>query len=156
MYNTDENFKELLDYNDDEALYNLKGNMIYEDRTILYINIRVLRYVKNILDFDVSYLNITPIIEISNENVLHHGKRFILPYLTNQQNTITRFGSLYFSKYISGLTNFEQVGGGQAELQAYNDAQTAANVSLQQSRAILLQCNADIAAYRAFVAADPK
>ena len=66
MYNTDGNVKEFLDYNDNEALYNSKGNAVHNDRTILYINIKVLRY---LLDFDLSYLNISPIIERIPENV---------------------------------------------------------------------------------------
>jgi hypothetical protein len=99
MYNTNGNVKELFNYNDEEALYNLKGNNIYDDRTLLYINIRVLRYYATTLNFD--YLNINPIIQLpyDNNNVLHHGRRFILPYLNNPNNTITRFGSLYFKKY---------------------------------------------------------
>lgn len=37
MYNSDGNVKELLDYNDEEVLYNLKGNSIYDDKnTSLY------------------------------------------------------------------------------------------------------------------------
>jgi hypothetical protein len=111
MYNTDGNVKELLDYNDEEALYNSNGNDIYDDRTILYINIRVLRHVKTTLDFDLSYLNITPIFERISSNVLYHGKRFVLPYYGNQNNTVIQLGSLFLKKYISGLTDYKQVGG---------------------------------------------
>ena len=111
MYNTDGNVRELFDYNDEEALYNSNGNDIYDDRTILYINIRVLRHVKTTLDFDLSYLNITPIFERTSSNVLYHGKRFILPYYSNQNNTVIQLGSLFFKKYISGLTDYKQVGG---------------------------------------------
>jgi len=110
MYNTNNVVKELLDYDDDEALYNLKGNATHDDSTILYINIRVLRHVEKMLSFDLLYFNINPIIERLPDNVLHHGQRFILPYQTNQNNTILRFGSLYFKKYISDLTDFVQVG----------------------------------------------
>ena len=154
MYNSNNTVKQLFDYDDDEALYNLKGNT-FNDRTILYINIRVFRYDKKLNAFSDAY--ITPLFEKydDSDNVLYHGRRFIIPYLNNPDNTITRFGSLYFKNYIYGLTDFEQVGGGQAELLIYNQARAAAEASLQQSRGILQQCNADLAACRAFVDANP-
>ena len=154
MYNSNNTVKQLFDYDDDEALYNLKGNT-FNDRTILYINIRVFRYDKKLNAFSDAY--ITPLFEKydDSDNVLYHGRRFIIPYLNNPDNTITRFGSLYFKNYIYGLTDFEQVGGGQAELLIYNQARAAAEASLQHSRGILQQCNADLAACRAFVDANP-
>ena len=154
MYNSNNTVKQLFDYDDDEALYNSKGNT-FNDRTILYINIRVFRYDKKLNAFSDAY--ITPLFEKydDSDNVLYHGRRFIIPYLNNPDNTITRFGSLYFKNYIYGLTDFEQVGGGQAELLIYNQARAAAEASLQHSRGILQQCNADLAACRAFVDANP-
>ena len=110
MYNSDNIVKELLNYDDDEALYNLKGNMIYNDKTILYISLKVLRFDDKLNASYVDY--ITPLIENADSNTLYHGRRFIFPYETNPNNTIIRFGSLYFKNYISGLTDFEQVGGG--------------------------------------------
>ena len=110
MYNSDNIVKELLNYDDDEALYNLKGNMIYNDKTILYISLKVLRFDDKLNASYVDY--ITPLIENADSNTLYHGRRFIFPYETNPNNTIIRFGSLYFKKYIYGLTDFEQVGGG--------------------------------------------
>ena len=109
MYNSDNIVKELLNYDDDEALYNLKGNMIYNDKTILYISLKVLRFDDKLNASYVDY--ITPLIENADSNTLYHGRRFIFPYETNPNNTIIRFGSLYFKNYISGLTDFEQVGG---------------------------------------------
>ena len=133
MYNTDGNVKELLDYNDEEALYNSNGNDIYDDRTILYINIRVLRHVKTTLDFDLSYLNITPIFERISSNVLYHGKRFVLPYYGNQNNTVIQLGSLFLKKYISGLTDYKQVGGMQPVQPSL--AQSLSNTNAQASAA---------------------
>ena len=107
MYNSDNIVKELFDYDDDEALYNLKGNMRYNNRTILYISLRVLRYDDKLNASYVDYMS--PLIENVDCNILYHGQRFILPYETNPNNTILRFGSLFFSKkYISDLTVFEQ------------------------------------------------
>ena len=60
MYNTNNSVKQLLDYNDGEALYNSKGNVLFDKRTILYINIKVFRYDKK---FNPSYVDIKPLFE---------------------------------------------------------------------------------------------
>ena len=100
MYNSDNIVKQLLDYNDDEALYNLNGNMVYDNRTILYINIRVSRFDDKLNASYVDY--ISPLILNAGNNTLYHGHRFILPYETaDTTNTILRVGSLFFKNYIS-------------------------------------------------------
>jgi len=149
MYNSDNNAKQLLDYNDDEALYNLKGNMLFNDKTILYINIRIFRYDENL---KADYVDISPFFEKYNydDNVLYHGRRFIIPYLNNPTNTITRFGSLYFKDYISDLTDFEQVGGGPNQIAMYNAAATFVQRLVQLITQILQRCDAILNIARTF------
>ena len=123
MFNTDGFHYQIFDYNDEDALYNVNGNHSMDDKTILYISIRVIRYISN---FSILKLNYTDILIIPfdrpyhlNQNVLHHhSKRFIIPYdnLTrppnnNINNTLVRFGSFKFEQYIDELTNKKQVGG---------------------------------------------
>ena len=101
----------IYDFVDEDALYNLNGNSRYNDRTMLYIHFRVLRYVyRTIFDFNLNYVNI----DILPLKPLTHTNRFALPYIRiNDNNTIINFGSVYFEKYIDGLTDStQQMGGG--------------------------------------------
>jgi hypothetical protein len=78
---------------------------------MLYIHFRVLRYVyRTIFDFNLNYVNI----DILPLKPLTHTNRFALPYIRiNDNNTIINFGSVYFEKYIDGLTDStQQMGGG--------------------------------------------
>jgi hypothetical protein len=112
MYNTNNITKQLFDYVDEDALYNLNGNLLDDTKTILYIAISVIRY-NNKLELETQP-PIHPIYEkdyINNSNILNHTKRFIIPYLNSKKNTITKFGSLIFKDYISDLTDFTQLGG---------------------------------------------
>ena len=122
MFNTDGFYYQIFDYNDEDALYNVNGNHSMDDKTILYISIRVIRYISN---FSILKLNYTDILIIPfdrpyhlNQNVLHHSKRFIIPYdnlsrppNNNINNTLVKFGSFNFEQYLDELTNKEQVGG---------------------------------------------
>ena len=122
MFNTDGFYYQIFDYNDEDALYNINGNHSMDDKTILYISIRVIRYISN---FSILKLNYTDILIIPfdrpyhlNQNVLHHSKRFIIPYdnlsrppNNNINNTLVKFGSFNFEQYLDELTNKEQVGG---------------------------------------------
>jgi len=157
MYNSNNTTKQLLDYNDEEALYNSKGNLYFDDKTILYINISVFRYDKKL---KTSYVDIKPLFEKYDDNnnvfnVLYHGRRFIIPYLHDPDNTITRFGSLYFKDYISDLTDFKQVGGGQFELARYNVAENNSRIYIERMEQLLQQCNAEIKRATDFVDANP-
>jgi len=112
MYNTNNITKQLFDYVDEDALYNLNGNLLDDTKTILYIAISVIRY-NNKLELETQP-PIRPIYEkyyINDSNILNHTKRFIIPYLNSKKNTITKFGSLNFKDYISDLTDFTQLGG---------------------------------------------
>ena len=157
MYNSNNTTKQLLDYNDEEALYNLKGNLYFDDKTILYINISVFRYDKKL---KTSYVDIKPLFEKYDDNnnvfnVLYHGRRFIIPYLHDPDNTITRFGSLYFKDYISDLTDFAQVGGGQVELAQYNVAENNSRLYIEEMNRLLRQCDDEINRATVFVDANP-
>jgi hypothetical protein len=110
MYNTNNFTKQLFEYVDEDALYNLNGNLLDNTKTILYISISVIRYNNNL---ELETRSIFPIDEkyINNSNILNHTKRFIIPYLNSKKNTIIKFGSLNFKDYISDLTDFTQLGG---------------------------------------------
>ena len=123
MFNTNGRNYQIFDYNDEDALYNVNGNHSMDDKTILYISIRVMRYISN---FSVFKLNYTDIVIIPfdspihlNQNVLyHHSRRFIIPYdhispppNNNVNNTLVKFGSFNFEQYLDELTNKKQVGG---------------------------------------------
>ena len=122
MFNTNGRNYQIFDYNDEDALYNVNGNHSMDDKTILYMSIRVMRYISN---FSVFKLNYTDIVIIPfdspihlNQNVLyHHSRRFIIPYdhvtppPNNVNNTLVKFGSFNFEQYLDELTNKNQVGG---------------------------------------------
>lgn len=123
MFNTDGFYYQIFDYNDEDALYNVNGNHSMDDKTILYINIRVMRYISNFSIFKLNYADIV-IIPFDNpihlnQNVLyHHSRRFIIPYdhispppNNNVNNTLVKFGSFNFEHYLDELTNKKQVGG---------------------------------------------
>jgi hypothetical protein len=111
VYNTNGQIRQLVDFVDEDALYNIYGNKLFDKRTILYINFRVLRYVyKNVFDFNLDYVDVRSV----DVKTLHHTLRFALPYTNGDLNdTIINFGSVYFEKYIDGLTDPAQqmVGG---------------------------------------------
>ena len=111
VYNTNGQIRQLVDFVDEDALYNIYGNKLFDKRTILYINFRVLRYVyKNVFDFNLDYVDVRSV----DVKTLHHTLRFALPYTNSDLNdTIINFGSAYFEKYIDGLTDPAQqmVGG---------------------------------------------
>jgi hypothetical protein len=111
VYNTNGQIRQLVDFVDEDALYNIYGNKLFDKRTILYINFRVLRYVyKNVFDFNLDYVDVRSV----DVKTLHHTLRFALPYTNSDLNdTIINFGSAYFEKYIDGLTDTAQqmVGG---------------------------------------------
>ena len=111
VYNTNGQIRQLVDFVDEDALYNIYGNKLFDKRTILYINFRVLRYVyKNVFDFNLDYVDVRSV----DVKILHHTLRFALPYTNGDLNdTIINFGSVYFEKYIDGLTDTAQqmVGG---------------------------------------------
>ena len=49
VYNTNGIIRQIFDFVDEDALYNINGNRLFNDRTILYLCFRVLRYVyKNV------------------------------------------------------------------------------------------------------------
>ena len=111
VYNTNGQIRQLFDFVDEDALYNIYGNKLFDKRTILYISFRVLRYVyKNVFDFNLDYVDVRSV----DVKTLHHTLRFALPYTNGDLNdTIINFGSAYFEKYIDGLTDPAQqmVGG---------------------------------------------
>jgi hypothetical protein len=123
MFNTNGAYYQIFDFNDEDALYNVNGNHSMDDKTILYISIRVMRYISNFSIFKLNYTDIVIIpfdIPIHlNQNVLyHHSRRFIIPYdhvspppNNNVNNTLVRFGSFNFEQYLDELTNKKQVGG---------------------------------------------
>jgi hypothetical protein len=111
VYNTNGRIRQIFDFVNEDALYNINGNRLFNDRTILYLCFRVLRYVyKNLLSFELEYLDVLSLYF----KILNHTARFALPYTNNDVNdTIIDFGSVYFEKYIDGLTDYgqQQVGG---------------------------------------------
>jgi hypothetical protein len=123
MFNTNGLHHQIFDYNDEDALYNVNGNHSIDDKTILYISIRVMRFISNYAMLNLNYSDIVIIPFDSplhlNQNVLyHHSRRFAIPYdnitpppNNNINNTIVRFGSLNFEQYLDELTNKKQVGG---------------------------------------------
>jgi len=123
MFNTNGLHYQIFDYNDEDALYNVNGNHSIDDKTILYISIRVMRFTSNYAMLNLNYSDIVIVPFDSpmhlNQNVLyHHSRRFTIPYdhitpppNNNINNTIIRFGSLNFEQYLDELTNKKQVGG---------------------------------------------
>ena len=111
VYNTNGQIRQLFDFVDEDALYNIYGNKLFDKMTILYISFRVLRYVyKNVFNFNLDYVDVRSL----DVKTLHHTLRFALPYTNGDVNdTIINFGSAYFEKYIDGLTDTTQqmVGG---------------------------------------------
>ena len=110
VYNTNGIIRQIFDFVDEDALYNMNGNRLFNDRTILYVCFRVLRYVyRHLLNFELEYVNVLSL----DLNILKHTLRFALPYTNNDVNdTIIDFGSVYFEKYIDGLTDYTQQMGG--------------------------------------------
>ena len=115
VYNTNGRIRQIFDFVDEDALYNMNGNRLFNDRTILYLCFRVLRYVyKNVFDFNLEYVDVLSLFF----KILNHTARFALPYTNNNVNdTIIDFGSVYFEKYIDGLTDYsqQQVGGAKGD-----------------------------------------
>ena len=135
IYNTNGLIRQIFDFVDEDALYNIYGNKLFDTRTILYISFRVLRYVyKNIFDFNLDYVDVLVI----DLKTLHHTLRFALPFTNNDENdTIINFGSAYFEKYIDGLTdNTQQMGGGKEDDKARGAVAGPASAASAASAAI--------------------
>lgn len=98
IYNTNGRIRQIFDFVDEDSLYNIYGNKLFRDRTILYVCFRILRYVyKSIFDFNLRYLDLKCV----DFKTLYHTLRFALPFTNNDKNdTIINFGSVYFEKYI--------------------------------------------------------
>ena len=128
VYNTDGVIRQIFDFVDEDALYNINGNRLFNDRTILYLCFRVLRYVyRNLLNFELDYVDVLSL----DLNVLKHTLRFALPYTNNDVNdTIINFGSVYFEKYIDGLTDYsQQMGGAKGDKTGQGEASTASTAT---------------------------
>ncbi|NDB36377.1 MAG: hypothetical protein EB023_13795, partial [Flavobacteriia bacterium] len=114
IYNTNARIRQLFDFVDEDTLYNIYGNKLFDNRTILYICFNVLRYVyRGIFDFKLRYVDVLTV----DFKTLHHTLRFTLPFTNNDENdTVVSFGSVYFEKYIDGLTDVtQQMGGGKGD-----------------------------------------
>ena len=128
IYNTNGQIRQLFDFVDEDALYNIYGNKLFDNRTIIYISFRVLRYVyKNAFDFNLDYVDVLVI----DLKTLQHTLRFALPYTNGDLNdTIINFGSAYFEKYIDGLTdNRQQMVGGGGDGKGKGSAATGASAA---------------------------
>lgn len=110
MYDSDIVPREIFDFVDEDALYNVYRNKSYTSQTYLYICFRVLRYIKNFINYKLNYIDVISL----PLKLLQHTERFALPFIINSDNTVINFGSVYFEKYIDELTDDtkQMIGGG--------------------------------------------
>ena len=115
VYNTNGRIRQIFDFVDEDAMYNIYGNKLFDKRTILYNCFRILRYVyKNVFDVNLDYVDVRSV----DLKILNHTLRFALPYTNGDLNdTNIKFGSAKLEDYIDGLTNRNEqmVGGGKGD-----------------------------------------